>query len=164
MVVVVVIRKIEWLGICRLFILLRLQFGCTIGEFDFELLCPIHDLLPFFNRHTRRDLRTVFPVLHHEHLQLGQIAHSELVESVLQHEPCFLVRPVPDVGHKVRALEFTTHSAVDTLGLPPVGLNTFEPIALKPREFSRALLDNFHLLQRLNRHHWICETKKGHPN
>ena len=66
------------------------------------------------------NLSTVGGVVHHQELQISDVAHDELVESVGEHVLGGGVRSVTDVGHDGGTTETASAAAINTLGLSPV--------------------------------------------
>lgn len=114
------------LRIARLFVLLRAESSVGVGQTDRQLLGALDNVLALLGGHAVGDLSAVDAVLHEQHLQLLDVVDEELLEAGRQHMTGARVRTVTDVGHQVLALEATTHSVVNTLGLAPVGLHTEE--------------------------------------
>lgn len=85
----------------------------------------------------------VSTVVHHEHLQFGNIVDNYTLESVGADVSGGLIRTVTDAGHRDGSLESTTDTSIDTLGLAPRRVpNTDKLIGLMPGELLRSLLDN----------------------
>jgi len=106
----------------RLFVFLRAQARIGVGHTNGELRGALHDGLALFARHAVRDLSGECTVHHQQHLQLLDVVHEELLESVGADVLRVLVCPVANVGHFVLALVAPSHPVVDTLRLPPVWL------------------------------------------
>ena len=66
------------------------------------------------------DLGAVGVVVHHQELQVSNVAHDELVESVGEHVLGGGSRAVTDVGHDGGTTEAASAAAINTLGLSPV--------------------------------------------
>lgn len=98
---------------------MRTQTTVGVGQADRQLLGALHNLLTLLGGDAVGDLTAVDAILHQQHLQLLHIVHQELLEAGGQHVAGQLVGSVADVGHQILALEATTHSVVDTLGLAP---------------------------------------------
>jgi len=96
------------------------------------------------------DLGGVDAVLHQQHLQVRHVVHEEFLESIGANVFGLGVTSVTDVGHFVLALESSANSVVNTLGLPPVGLDAKEVGRLMADELLRPLLDDLRVIQRAN--------------
>ena len=66
------------------------------------------------------DLGAVGVVVHHQQLQVSNVAHDELVESVGEHVLGGGSRTVTNVGHDSGTTEAASAAAINTLGLSPV--------------------------------------------
>ena len=60
-----------------------------------------------------RDLCAEGPVVHEQHIEILDIVHHELLESVGQVELGGVVRAIADLGHLLVASESTPHPVVD---------------------------------------------------
>jgi len=91
----------------------------------------------------------VSAVVHHKHLQLGNIVDDNTLKSIRTDVSGRLIGTVSDTGHGNGSLESTTNASINTLGFAPRGIaNTHKLIGLMPSELLRSLLDNSLLIQR----------------
>lgn len=65
------------------------------------------------------NLGSVDTVVHHQQVQLGDVGNDELLESGGHQVTGQLVVTVTDLGHGNLALETTTDTVINTLGLSP---------------------------------------------
>lgn len=88
-----------------------------VEHLNIKLGGTLDDLLALLGRNIVGDLGGVGRVVHQQQVKIGNIVNAELEEVVGQHSLRALVRAIPDLNKGTLALEATTHSAVDTLGL-----------------------------------------------
>lgn len=105
-----------------LFIFLRAEPAVGIGQTDRQLLCTFDDFLSLLRWNAVRDFAAVHTVLHQQHFQFLNVVHQEFLESGRQHMTGTFVWAITNVWHQVLALETTTDTVIDTLGLTPVWL------------------------------------------
>merc|ERR1740121_1882549 len=75
-----------------------------VGHVQTQLVCALDNLLALLGADVVRDLHAILLVVHQQHLEIGGLAHQELVEAVAEAVPGPLVGAVPDVGHERGAL------------------------------------------------------------
>ena len=92
----------------------------SVNHADGQLVSTLEDLHSLLGRHSVGDLGTVGVVVHHEKLQVLDVAHGELVESVGEHVLGAGVRAVTNVGHQGGTTEAASAATINTLGLSPV--------------------------------------------
>ena len=101
---------------------------------------PLENCNPVLAAHAMRNLRREALVVHQQELELTNVVHQELLQSVGQKVASLLVRAVPNLshdsyrfsnplaggeekrthlGHRQLALEPPAHPVIDTLRLPP---------------------------------------------
>lgn len=105
-------------------VLLGADACLAVGDLDVELSSTLDDLDALARRHVVGDLGSIGAVLHHQHLELLHVGHEELLEAVGHKMAGLLVGAIANVGHGNLALEATTDTVVNTLWLPPAGLET----------------------------------------
>lgn len=103
----------------RSFVLSCVKPCGLVEDEDIELFCPLNDFSSFPRGNAGCNFCCELRVVHQQHVNVLGSFDAELVEAVPQHVASFLVRPVADVGHEVRALELAAHAAINTLGLSP---------------------------------------------
>ena len=92
----------------------------SVDHTNGKLVSTLDDLHSLLGGHSVSDLSTVSVVVHHEELQVLDVAHSELVESVREHVLGAGIRTVTNVGHQGRTSEAASAATINTLGLSPV--------------------------------------------
>ena len=65
------------------------------------------------------DLRAVPTVVHHQQIEVRNVTHNELEETVGEEVAGLIVGPVAEVGVGGQALELPAEAAINTPGLPP---------------------------------------------
>lgn len=111
---------LQVLSLQHLLVLLRADASVSVGDADRQLLGTLNDVATLLGGDSVSDLGGVDAVLHHQHLQLLDVVHQELLEARRQHMTGTLGGSVTDVGHQVLSLEAATHSVVNSLRLAPV--------------------------------------------
>ena len=92
----------------------------SVDHTNGKLVSTLDDLHSLLGGHSVSDLSTVGVVVHHEELQVLDVAHGELVESVGEHVLGAGIRTVTNVGHQSRTSEAASAATINTLGLSPV--------------------------------------------
>ena len=92
----------------------------SVDHTNGQLVSTLEDLHSLLGGHSVSDLSTVGVVVHHEELQVLDVAHGELVESVGEHVLGAGVRAVTNVGHQGGTTEAASAATINTLGLSPV--------------------------------------------
>ena len=98
----------------------------SVDHTNGQLVSTLEDLHSLLGGHSVSDLSTVGVVVHHEELQVLDIAHSELVESVGEHVLGAGIGTVTNVGHQSGTTEAASAATINTLGLSPVLLHASE--------------------------------------
>ena len=98
----------------------------SVDHTNGQLVSTLEDLHSLLGGHSVSDLSTVGVVVHHEELQVLDIAHSELVESVGEHVLGAGIGTVTNVGHQGGTTEAASAATINTLGLSPVLLHASE--------------------------------------
>jgi len=133
-----------------LFVLLGSEPGVGVGDADVELLSALHDQLSLLRGNGVGDLGGVDAVLHQQHLQVRHVVNQKFLETIRTDVLGVLIASVTNIWHFVLALEASSHSVVNTLWFPPVGLHAEEVNRLMSDELLRPLLHNFLVIQRPN--------------
>lgn len=130
-------------------VLLRAQSCNSIRDANSELLGPLHDQLPHPGRNVVSHGGSIRSVVHHKHLQFGNIRHDNSFEAMWMNIAGCFIRSVPDRGHGKGALESTADTTINALGFAPARVaDAHEEIRLVASELLRSLLDNRLLIQR----------------
>lgn len=66
-----------------------------------------------------RNLRSIGLVVHHQHVQVGDVVDQDLAEAVRHHVAGLGVAAVADARHGGLSAEAATHAVINTLGLSP---------------------------------------------
>jgi hypothetical protein len=90
---------------------------------------PLNDFLALPARHVVRNLRSVLLVVHHQQLQLGHVAHSELQVAARQQMPGLFVGPVTNVRVRLSAVEPHAHARLHAPRFPPAHLRSTAPVS-----------------------------------
>ena len=104
----------------------KLKYTLSVDHTDGQLVGTLQNLGSLLGRDVVSNLSTVGGVVHHQELQISNVAHDELVESVGEHMLGGSVRSVTDVGHDSGTSETASAAAINTLGLSPVLLQKSE--------------------------------------
>lgn len=94
-------------------VLLGAQASVRVDDVDVEHLRALDNILALRSGDVVRNLSTVGAVVHHQEVQVVNVVHNKLVESVREHVPCPLIRAVADARHGPSPLEPPPHPAVD---------------------------------------------------
>ena len=95
----------------------------SVDHADGQLIGTLQNLGSLLGRNVVSNLSTVSVVVHHQKLQISNVAHDELVESVREHVLGGSVGTITDVRHDSGASEATSAASINTLGLSPVLLH-----------------------------------------
>ena len=98
----------------------------SVHHADGQLVGTLQNLGSLLGGDVVSNLSTVGGVVHHQELQISNVAHDELVESVGKHMLGGSVRSVTDVGHDSGTSEAASAASINTLGLSPVLLQKSE--------------------------------------
>ena len=98
----------------------------SVDHTDGQLIGALQNLGSLLGGNVVSNLSTVSVVVHHQKLQISNVAHDELVESVREHVLGGSIRTVTDVGHDGSTSEAASAAAINTLGLSPVLLQKLE--------------------------------------
>lgn len=86
-------------------------------------------------------------VVHKKHLKILGGLDDEGVQTILELEPCLLIRTITDLRHKLRASESPSYAVIDTTGLSPALLDSVEAVRLEAVETVSLLLHDALLVQ-----------------
>jgi len=111
--------SVFFLSTRNLSVLLSSELGSSISDLHRKLLGALDNLPPDPGADRVCDGSSVSAVVHHEHLELGNIGDNDGLEAAWVDVAGLLVRAVSDGGHGKGALEATAHAAIDTLRLAP---------------------------------------------
>ena len=92
----------------------------SVDHTNGQLVSTLEDLHSLLGGHSVSDLSTVGVVVHHEELQVLDVAHGELVKSVGEHVLGAGIGTVTNVGHQGGTTEAASAATINTLGLSPV--------------------------------------------
>ena len=104
----------------------KLKYTLSVDHTDGQLVGTLQNLSSLLGRDVVSDLGAVGGVVHHQKLQISNVAHDELVESVGEHVLGGSIRTVTDVGHDGSTSEAASAASINTLGLSPVLLQKSE--------------------------------------
>ena len=136
----------RWL--LSLCVLLSTELGGGVGNADGELLGPLDDVPADTGGDGVGDGGGVGTVVHHEHLELGDVGDDDGLEAVGVDVAGLLVGAIADGGHGDGTLEATADASINTLGLPPGGVaDADELVRLMPGELLGSLLDDSLLVE-----------------
>jgi hypothetical protein len=93
--------------------------GISVGNLNVELESSLNDLLSCAIGNRVTNFGSVSPVVHQEHLKVGDVVDQKSVEVVGSLVLGLLVGTISNLHERTLALEATAHSAVNTLGRPP---------------------------------------------
>ena len=129
--------------VLSLCVLLGTELGGGVGNTDGELLGPLDDVPAHPGGDGVGDGGGVGAVVHHEHLELGDVRDDDGLEAVGVDGAGLLVGTVTDGGHGDGTLEAAADASINTLGLPPGGVaDADELVRLMPGELLGSLLDD----------------------
>jgi len=93
-----------------------------------------------------RNLGGVGLVVHEEKVQVAGVVDEESLVAGRHHVAGLAVVTISDLWHGSLALEASSDSVVDTLGLSPAGVHAHEPVTLVTAEARGVLLNDWHML------------------
>ena len=99
------------------------KYALSVDHTDGQLVSTLEDLSSLLSRDVVSDLGAVGVVVHHQQLQVSNVAHDELVESVGEHVLGGGSGAVTNVGHDGGTTEAASAASINTLGLSPVLLH-----------------------------------------
>ena len=138
-----------FIGVTKHTHLMRLgdsKAGSAVGQLDVQLLGTLEDLNTVAGADAVGNLGRVGASVHHEHLQLGNVADDDLSQTVRHNVLGGLVGTVTNLGHRELALEAASDAVVNTLRLSPCLLDSLVTVRLMSLEDLGSLLDNDKLL------------------
>lgn len=94
----------------------------SISNLDIELLGTLNNLKTLSSRDIVGNFSGKDTVVHQEHINVTDIGHNKLLETIGEEMTGLGVGSVTNLGHGDLALETTTDTVINTLGLSPAGL------------------------------------------
>jgi len=129
-------------------ILLSTELGGSVGHFDGQLLRALDDFPSDAAGDRMSDSGGVGAVVHHEHLELGNVGNDDGLEAIGVDVAGLLVGSVANIGHGEGTLEATADTSINTLGLSPGGVaDAHEKVRLMPGELLGSLLNDAFLVE-----------------
>jgi len=122
----------------KLLLLLSADLGGAVNDLDVKLVGALDDGHALEHGHGVGNLGAVRAVVHHQQVDVVDVAHAELHEAVRQHEARLLVRAIADRHERDLAAELTAHARINTLrAAPGRARDAHELIALVANERNR---------------------------
>ena len=103
----------------HLLVLLWSELAKGVGHSDVQLFSAVDNSLSLEGGNIVCNLGAVSAVVHHQHLEVLDVGHGELVKTVWQDMASLLVTSVANVHLFPRTLELSALTAINTLWLSP---------------------------------------------
>lgn len=143
-------------------VVLGLDSGISIRHPNGKLFGAFHNVFPYAAGHGLGDRGGVSAVVHHKHLQFGNVAHYNALETIGVNITGDFIGAVTNRRVRNASLEFTADATINTSGLSPRRLNALEKVRLMASEFLCSLLYNSLLDNRQRtRHSYNVCSRKG---
>jgi hypothetical protein len=134
------------------------QSGVGIDNFNVKLSGTFKNGLSLFGRNCRSDFSGVLSVVHQKELQILHIEDTETIETIGKTILSLFVRAITNFRHINSASEPSSHSVVNTSGLPPAFPDAEEKVRLEASNLLGALL--YYLLVSKRLHHFVPDNEE----